>query len=126
MRNTALVVSRSRTKNPLYCDLDLSGVSIRASPNLDILGVKCESRLTLEDHARGIVSAVSERIGILRFYAFVHQILEYCSRSPVCGSAAECHFQLLERQVYSVARLRPDQPFLSLCHRRNVAALCML
>ena len=46
--------------------------------------------------------------------------------SPMWGSAAECHLQLLGRQVYSVARLCPDQTFLSLCHRRHVAALCML
>ena len=42
------------------------------------------------------------------------------------GSAAECHLQFLERQLYSVARLCPDQRFLSLCHRCNVAAQCML
>ena len=42
------------------------------------------------------------------------------------GSAAECHLQLLESQVYSVARLCPDQSFLSLCHRRHVAGLSML
>ena len=35
-----LVVSRSRTVSPSHSDLVLSGVSIRASPNLDILGVK--------------------------------------------------------------------------------------
>ena len=89
------------------------------TPNIDILGVKFDSRLTFEDHERGIVSRVSQRIGILMFvklvfmdtsvllrcYAFVLPILEYCS--PVWGSAAEC--QLLERQVYSVARLCPDQ-----------------
>ena len=88
---------------------------------------------------RGIVSRVSQRIGILRlvkrifvdtsvllccYFAFVLPILEYCS--PVWGSAALCHLQLLERQVYSVARLCPDQSFLSLCHRRRVAGLCML
>ena len=50
-------------------------------------------------------------------------ILEYCPL--VWGSAAECHLQLLERQVYSVANLCPNQPFLSLCHRRHVTALCM-
>ena len=80
----------------------LSGVSIRASPNLDILGVKFDSKLTFEDHVRGIVSRVSQRSGILRFvkrifvdtsvllrcyFAFVITILEYCS--PVWGSAAE-------------------------------------
>ena len=41
-------------------------------------------------------------------------------------SATECHLQLLERQVYSVARLCPDQSFLSLCHRRRVTGLSML
>ena len=40
-------------------------------------------------------------------------------------SSAECHLQLLERQVYSVARRCPDQSFLSLCHRRCVAGLSM-
>ena len=30
--------------------------SIRASPNVDIDGVKFDSNLTLEDHVRGIVS----------------------------------------------------------------------
>ena len=47
-------------------------------------------------------------------FAFVLEILEYCS--PVWGSAAECHIQLAERQVYSVARLCPYHSFLSLCH----------
>ena len=42
------------------------------------------------------------------------------------GSAAEFHLKLLERQVYSVARLRLDQSFLSLCHRRRVLGLSML
>ena len=43
----------------------LSGLSIRASTNLDIFGVKFDSKLTFED-VRGIVSRVSQRIGILR------------------------------------------------------------
>ena len=34
--------------------------------------------------------------------------------------------QLLGRQVYSVARLCPDQGFLSLCHRRRVPWLSLL
>ena len=36
------------------------------SPNLDILGVKFDDKLTFENHMRGIVSRVSQRIGILR------------------------------------------------------------
>ena len=119
--------------------LVLTVVSIRASPNLDILGVKFDSKLTFEGHVRGIVSRVSQGIGALRLvklifvdtsvllrcsFAFVLPILEYCS--PVWGSAAECHLKRLERQVYSVARLCPDQSSLSLCHRRRVTWQSML
>ena len=50
--------------NPPHGDLVLSGVSIRASPNLDIPGVKFDKKLTFEDHVRGIVSCVSRRICI--------------------------------------------------------------
>ena len=93
-KTKALVVSRSKTVNPPMGDLVLSGVSICASPNLDILGVKFDSRLTFENHVRGIVSLVSQRDGILRlvkyvfvdssellryYYVFVPPILEYCS-----------------------------------------------
>ena len=101
--------------------------------------MKFESRPTFEDHVLGIVSRVYQRIGILRlvkrvfvdtsvllrcYYAFVLPILEYCS--PVWGSAAKCNLHLFERQVHSVARLYHNQPFLLLCHRRHIAALCML
>ena len=96
-KSKALVFIRSRTVNPPYGDLVVSGVSIRACLYLDILGVKFDSKLTFEDHVRGIVSLVSQRIGILRlvkrifvdtsvllhcYFAFVLSILEYCSR---CG-----------------------------------------
>ena len=125
----ALIVSRSRTMNPPHGDLVLSGVSILISPYFDILGMKFDSKLTFEDHVNGIVSCISQRIDILRLvkrifvvtsvlhncdFAFVLPILEYCF--PVRGSMneaeplqAECPFQLLERQVYSVARLSTDQ-----------------
>ena len=80
--------------SPPHGDFLLSGVSIRASSNLGILGVKFDSRLTYEDHVRIIVSRVSQRISILIlvkriffdtsmlihcYFAFVLQILEYCS-----------------------------------------------
>ena len=124
-KTEALVDSWSRTVNPPHSDLVLSGISSCASPNLDILGVKFVSRPTFEDHVRGIVSRVSQRIGILRLVkrvymgtavllccccAFVLPILE--NSSPVWGCTAECHLQLLERQVYSVARLFPSWDFL--------------
>ena len=56
--------------------------------------------------------------------AFVLPILE--NFSPVWESAAECYLHILERQVYLLARLFPDQTLFLLCHRRHVAALCML
>ena len=63
---TRALVVRSRTVNPPHGDLVLAVVSIFASLNLGILGVKFDSRLTFEDHVRGILSRVSQRIGILR------------------------------------------------------------
>ena len=47
------------------------------------------------------------------YYVFFLPMLEYCSL--VWGPAAE-YLQLLECQVYSVARFCPDQTFMSLCH----------
>ena len=138
-KTTGLVVSRSKTVSPPNGDLVFSGVSIRASPSLNILGMEFDSKLTFEDHVCGIVSHVSQRIGILRlvkhifvdtsvllccYFAFVLPILEY--GSPVWGSSAECLLQLYECQVYLVARFCSDWSFLSLCHRSHVAGLTML
>ena len=58
------------------------------------------------------------------YYSFALPIVENCSL--VRGSAAEYRLQLLQLHMYSVARLCPDQSFLSLCHRRHVARLSML
>ena len=53
-KTKALVVSRSRTVNPPRGDLVLSWVSICASPNLDFLYGKFDSKLTFKNHVRGI------------------------------------------------------------------------
>ena len=111
-KTKASVVSRSRTVDPPHWWLGLVwGLNLRDSPNLDILGLKFDSRLTVEDLARGIVSRVSQRIGIFRFvkrvlvdthvllrciYAFVLPILKYCS--PVVG--------LLLNVVFGFSRAR--------------------
>ena len=102
-KTNALEVSGSRTVNPPHGDLILSGVSICASPSLDILGVKFNCKLTFEEHVLGIVC----------YCAFVFQIHEY--RSPVWGSPAECNLQRLERQVYSVATLYFWQSSTQVC-----------
>ena len=66
-KTKALVISSSRTVSPPHGYLVLSGVSIGASPNLDILSLNFDSKLTFEDHVRGIVSRVSKRISIFGF-----------------------------------------------------------
>ena len=58
-KTKALVFSRSRMVNLLHGDLVLPGVSICASPNLDIIGATFDSRLTFEDYLRGAVFRVS-------------------------------------------------------------------
>ena len=65
-RTKALVISRSRIVNPPRGDLVLSVVSICAGPNFNILGMQFDNKLTFEDHVRGMVSCISQRIGILR------------------------------------------------------------
>ena len=65
-KTKALLVSRSSTVSPPHGYLVLSGVSLRASQNFDILGATLDSKLTFENHVLGIVSRVSQRIGILR------------------------------------------------------------
>ena len=107
-KTKALVVSRSRTVSPPHGDFVLSGVSILASSNLNVLHVKFDSKLTFEGHVHGSVSHVSQRIGILRlvkhifvdtfvllrcYFTFVLPILEYCFH--VWESAAECTFCFL-------------------------------
>ena len=58
-----LIGSRHRTVNPLYGDLVLSGVSICASPNFAILGVKFDSKFTFEDHVRGLSENLYFEVG---------------------------------------------------------------
>ena len=61
-----------------HLDLVLSGVSTRARSNLAIHGVKFDSKLTFEDHVRGIVSHVSQRIDILILHnAYLSTPLSY-------------------------------------------------
>ena len=64
-KTNVVFVSRFGNMSPPHGDLVLSGISIRASLNLDIRGVKFDKKLTFEDHVRVIVSRVSQIIGIL-------------------------------------------------------------
>ena len=73
------VVSQLRTGSLPHGDLDLSGVCIHASLNLDILVVKFDSKLTLEGHVHCFVSHVSQRFGILRLVKCI--FLDICVTS---------------------------------------------
>ena len=77
---------RSRTVKAPHSDLVLSaGVSICASPKLDILGAKFDSRLAFEDHVCGIVSCVPHRICIF-------EVGEACLRdTSICCFVATMH-----------------------------------
>ena len=108
------MVSRSKTVNPPNGDLVLSGVSIYASPYLDILGMKFDSRHVIVDTSV-----------LLRCYnAFILTILEYCS--PVWGVARGMSSSASRAPGVFGGRLCLDQTFLSLCHRQHVAGLFMV
>ena len=102
--------------------------------------MKFDRRLTFEDHVRDIVSSVSQRISILRLMKLVfvgHLCFLRCYYAHVLPNTSivlRCGYLLLD-VIFSFStawciwwpcRLCPDQTFLSLCHRRHVAALCML
>ena len=65
-KTKALTLPLVNPVNPSLGDLVLSGVSINAGPNLDIVGVKLDFKLTFEDHVSGIVSHVSLRELVFR------------------------------------------------------------
>ena len=88
-KTMALVVSRSMTVKLPHGDLVLSGVSIYASLNLDILGVKFDSKLTFEDHVCGIISLVSLRTGISRLVKLV--FVDSCVTSLLLGICCPNH-----------------------------------
>ena len=95
-------------------------------------------KITFEDYVRGIVPVSLTELVFLGwwrvylctplcyFVVVMHLFSKSLSIVLWFGGQLLCRLQLLERQVYSVSRLSLDQSFLSLCHRRHVAGLCML
>ena len=88
-KTKALVVSRSIIVDTPHGDLVLSGVSICTCPNLYILGVNYDSKLTFKDHIHVIVSHVSKnfycKVGETCFCGFLciaSFLLCICSLDP--------------------------------------------
>ena len=116
-----LVVNRSRTVSPPSGYLVLSEVSIRASPNLDILGVKFDSKLIrrlcawycfrsenlhIEVDETYICEHLCYFVAILNLFSQCMSIVIRC-----WGSAAQCHLRLLERKgVFGGQALSRSEP----------------
>lgn len=137
-KTKALIISRSRTIYPVFPGLVLNGVPVDVVPEMKLLGILLDSKLTFESQIRAIVASTSSRLGILRkvsslysdsevvtrsFWSYILPLLEYCS--PVWSSAAACHLSLLDRIVRRAAALSEGEVNCDLVHRRRVAFLCM-
>ena len=135
-KTRGMVISRSRTAEPLLPDLVIDGSVVEMVSELKILGVILDSKLTFEKHVRAIAASASMRFGTLRktmsvfrdvaivancFWAFILPVLEYCS--PVWISAATSHLSLLDRVISQVCRLSGRSVSCDLWHRRKVASL---
>jgi len=138
-KTKTMIVSRSRTLNPLSPALNVGGVVLKNLSVLEILGVTFDAKMTFEVHLRSVSRSVSQRIGILRksysifrdpamlgtcFFSFLLPVLEYCS--AVWCSAADSHLRLLDRTVASACFHIGGVLACDLAHRRSVAVLCML
>ena len=138
-KSKSLCFSRSRTVFPLHGDLVVDGSPIANCCELDILGVKFDSKLTFESHIRAIVSSASRKLGILRkaytilqdasisvtcFRCFILPLLEYCA--PVWSSAAASHLRLIDKVFRTAQFLCNGNVLCNLSHRRDISCLCML
>ena len=136
-KTQSMIVSRSRTVNPLHPDLFIDGVPLTTNTSFKILGVIFDSKLTFELHLRSMSKSIAQKLGLLRksskifgdqsillkcFNSFILPSLEYCS--PVWSSAADCHLKLLDRNLHSCKFLIPNLN-TNLWHRRSVSCLCI-
>ena len=132
-KTRGMLISRSRTVEPLFPDLVIDGSVVKMVSELKILGVILDSKLTFEKQVRAIAVTASMRVGILRktmsvfrdvvivakcFWAFILPVLEYCS--AVWMSAPNSHLSLLDRVVSQVS-LSGGSVSCDFWHRRKVA-----
>ena len=89
-----MLISRSRTVEPLFSDLVVVSTVVEMVSELKFLGVILDSKLAFEKQFRAIAASASRRGGILRktmsvsrdvavvakcFWAFILPVLDYCS-----------------------------------------------
>ena len=65
-KTRGMIISRSRTVDPLFPDLVIEGSVVEMVSELKILGVILDSKLTFEKQVRARAASASRRVGILR------------------------------------------------------------
>ena len=61
-KTKTMIVSRSHTMHPLSPPLTIDGTVLKESDDLDILGVKFDSKFTIEKHLRSVYRAASQKL----------------------------------------------------------------
>lgn len=138
-KSKCMCISRSRSPFPQHEPLHVDGIALNDVDELDILGVKFDSKLTFESHIRSLVTAASQKLGIMRkayatfndpsvsatcFRSFILPALEYCA--PVWSSAAASHLHLIDRVSHTASFLCGGNFKWNLAHRRKISSVCML
>ena len=65
-KTRGMLISRSRTVEPLFPDLLIDGSVVEMVSELKILGVIIDSKLSFEKQVRAIAASAWMRVGILR------------------------------------------------------------
>ena len=95
-----MIVSRSCTVHLQLTPLTLDGTVLKESPDLVILGVTFDAKMTFEKHLCSVSSAAAQRLGIMRKSWQVFHDRSLLLRSfwsfvqPVLGTAQLCGAQL--------------------------------
>ena len=95
-KTQSMIVSRSRTLDPVHPNLLIDNTPLTTCDSFKILGVTLDSKFTFEKHIRSVSSSIAQKIGILRksfkifgdqsvlkncFNSFILLCFEYCPPS---------------------------------------------
>ena len=88
-KTRGMLISRSRTVEPLFPDLLIDGSVVEMVSELKILGVIIDSKLSFEKQVRAIAASASMRVGILRKTMSVFSRC-HCSCQVLLGIYTPC------------------------------------
>ena len=89
-KTRGLLISRSRTVEPLFPDLLIDGSMVEMVSELKILGVIIDSKLSFEKQVRAIAASASMRVGILRKTMSVFRDVTVVSCQMLLGIYTPC------------------------------------